>query len=243
MFGPGSSLAKRSLVGILLVFLEAAKLVDASSAAMDEPSSPAALEAGWTDLASGRPREAKAAFVRGLATWGNISPNSGGYVDSERGLVLTYLYNLEDATAQRYFAEVLSRAGPEPDADALLFAGKFAEAVRAYRDGTQDNAVVNPIAGPDRVVAAGAERALQGDMHGAILAWGRPAVGVGPNDLTDLQLALIGIAYSRRSDWRDAERYWLLAARTDRFVPQMAALAPGQRHRFVNADPLSSALR
>ena len=200
-----------------------AQRVSPAQSGDQQMASLARLDAAWHVLAGGRPREAYRTFARELPFWDAFSHQGLGYVDAERGMMIAALFAADDA---RMEAAWISIAG-EPDAaqpgDKLVFAGRWNDAFRAYRDATQDLAMEHPrYPEHDRVVSAGVDRALRGDYRGAIRAWSAAADGGGGYDLTDVQVALIGLAYARMRDWPAAESAWVQAARIRRNIPQMA---------------------
>ncbi|MBV8150071.1 MAG: hypothetical protein JO101_08715 [Candidatus Eremiobacteraeota bacterium] len=185
------------------------------------------IRKAWQDLAAGRPHEAYATFTRELPLWAAGSPSAPQYVDCARGVILSALFEKDDAKAKAALTAIVS-GDSEPKGDALFFAGQTAAALRAYRDATFDNAVVDPRPHqPDRVIAAGVSFALKGDWFNAIRAWSQPAVGAGPYDLTDEQTALVGIAFAVLHEWPQAEAAWISASRMTRIIPQMGSFWPG----------------
>jgi len=142
-------------------------------------------------------------------------------------MLIAAIFMRDDARANAMWKQI-GGASLEPAADRLVFAGRWNDAFRAYRDTTRDFAVNDPQANqPDPVIAEGAALALRGDFRGAIRAWSKPAVGAGPYDLTDKQTALVGLARARLWDWTGAEAAWIAAARTTRLLPQMSELYDG----------------
>jgi hypothetical protein len=214
----------RAAVAALLLVL--ASTGTSSASGYDAASQGAALDRltlAWQRLSNGESREAQRAFAHELAYWSPWSRQSLGYVDAEKGLMIAAIFARDDAQTASAWRRIRADSSvAEPAADALVFAGRWNDAWRTYRDGTHDNAMVDPHEGPDRVVAAGVERALRGDLRGAIAAWSRPAAGGGVYELTDLQTALSGLARARQRDWKGAEHDWLCAARMRRNVPQLA---------------------
>lgn len=181
----------------------------------------ARLDRAWQLLAGGSPREAYRAFRPELDYWNDFQRQSFGYVDAQRGMMIAAIFARDDAAARAAWGAIAGGAEERP-ADSLVFAGRWNAAFRAYRDATLDLAAEDPRAPEhDRVVTAGVERAVRGDFAGAIAAWSRPAVGRGGYDLTDVQTALIGLAYARERRWNDAETAWLHAARIGRTLPQI----------------------
>lgn len=174
----------------------------------------------WAFLAAGAAREAYQTFAQQLSCWRAISPDTIGYIDSERGAMLAALFAGDDVRAKGLLDRIAGEYAYHSPADALVFAGRWSAAFASYRDATHDNSIVNPLPGqPDPVVSAGVASALKGDLSTAITAWSERAAGGGPYDLTALQMALIGIAYARMNDWTAAEHHWLVAARQRQAVP------------------------
>lgn len=177
-------------------------------------------------LASGKPTEAYRLFKRELIRWVPESRNSTGYVDCERGMMIAAIFARDDADAAQAWREILGKM-PEPSGDALVYAGRWSDAFRAYQNATQDNARFNPTSGPDPVVASGVRQALIGNLREAIREWSMPATTDGPYDLTDVQEALTGIAWARLGNWDNARTAWLKAARYTRTLPQIAEFETG----------------
>ena len=185
------------------------------------------LSAAWNQLYAGSPREAYRAFAHEFPRWKPLGPSTLGYIDAERGMMVAAILAKDDATAQKEWGTILA-AFDEPRADTLYFSGRVDDALRTFRDSTQDNALVNPhVDRPDPNIDAGVRSALKSKWRDAITAWSRPAVGGGTYDLTDEQEALIGIAYAEMGQWTEAEATWIAAARIRRNVPQLAYLYPG----------------
>ncbi|MDB5094185.1 MAG: hypothetical protein JWO85_2286 [Candidatus Eremiobacteraeota bacterium] len=220
-----------AFVAVLLLFA-CAFVEPAQGAAYDiagQRAASARLDVAWQRLATGRPREAYRTFRAERAYWEDFSQQSLGYVDAARGMMIAAIFARDDARDDAAW-QVISGRGTDATqpGDTLVFAGRWNDAFRVYRDATQDLAMTDPRAPlPDRVVAAGVSRALRGDFHGAIVAWSAPAVGGGPYDLTDMQVALIGLARARLGDWSGAEEAWLHAARIRRNIPQLAEFETG----------------
>jgi hypothetical protein len=194
------------------------------------------LHDAWAELANGDPESARSTFSHELELWRPLGTGSPGYVDAIRGIMLANLYDVHDVNALRVFHTIVAEMGAEPAGDRFVYAGDVQTALRAYRDATQDQAIADPRPGPDRIVSAGVRLALRGDWFAAIRAWSQPAVGGGPYDLTDLQTALCGLAYAHLKDWRDAEKFWILAAQTGRNVPQTSWMYPGNMMALSLAD-------
>jgi hypothetical protein len=216
-----------ALIGLLLMGVFRGPAVADTPSAGDQEASSERIASAWAHLARGEAKRAYREFARELPFWDTVTRQSLGYLDCERGMMIAAIFMHDDARANAMWKQIGGES-LEPAADRLVFAGRWNDAFRAYRDATQDLAMVNPRANaPDPVIAAGVARALQGDFRGAIRAWSRPAVGGGPYDLTDKQTALVGLARARLGDWTGAEAAWIAAARTQRLLPQMAELYDG----------------
>jgi hypothetical protein len=186
------------------------------------------LDIAWQRLAAGRPREAYRSFSAERTYWDGFTRQSRSYVDAASGVMIAAVFARDNAAADAAWHTIGGESDSTQRGDALVFAGRWNDAFRAYRDATQDLAMSDPRAPlPDRVVEAGVDRALRGDLHGAIAAWSEPAVGGGPYDLKDMQVALIGLARARLGDWNGAAEAWLHAARIRRNVPQMGEFDTG----------------
>lgn len=193
----------------------------------DQEASSDRIASARSHLGRGEATRAYREFARELHFWDAFQRQSLGYIDCERGVMIAAIFMRDDRRANAIWQQIGGES-LEPAADRLVFAGRWNDAFRAYRDATQDLAMADPRApAPDRVIAAGVARVLQGDFRGAIRAWSQPAVGGGPYDLTDEQTALVGLARARLGDWKGAEAAWIAAARTQRLLPQMAELYDG----------------
>lgn len=235
-----------ALIALLVMCVCRGPAVAGTPSLGDYKASSGRIAAAWSDLARGEATRAYREFARELPFWAAVQRQSLGYIDCERGMMIAAIFMRDDARASAMWRQI-GGASLEPAADRLVFAGRWNDAFRAYRDTTQDLAMVDPRApAPDRVIAAGVDRALQGDFRGAIRAWSQPSVGGGPYDLTDEQAALVGLARARLGDWTGAEAAWIDAARTTRLLPQMAELYDGNamglsmlmhfRSHFVRGD-------
>jgi hypothetical protein len=201
--------------------------VAAPPSAGDQIASSERITSAWSHLARGEAKRAYREFARELPFWDVVQRQSQGYIDCERGMMIAAIFMRDDARASAMWRQI-GGDSLEPPADRLVFAGRWNDAFRAYRDTTQDLAVNDPRANmPDRVIAEGVAHALRGDFRGAIRAWSKPSVGAGPYDLTDKQTALVGLARARLGDWAGAEAAWIEAARTTRLLPQMSELYDG----------------
>jgi hypothetical protein len=226
-----------ALFGVVLTFAFCGPAFAVTASAGDQQASSGRIDAAWGHLARGEAKRAYREFARELPFWDAIQRQSTGYLDCERGMMIAAIFMRDDARANAMWKQI-GGASLEPVADRLVFAGRWNDAFRSYRDTAPDMAVNDPRApAPDRVIAAGVARALQGDFRGAIRAWSQPAVGRGSYDLTDKQMALVGLARARLGDWTGAQAAWIAAARTTRLLPQMSDLYDG------NAMGLSMLMR
>jgi len=196
--GRGSRIVAVALVVLLLVCLFRGSAVADTPSAGDQEASSERIASAWSHLARGEAKRAYREFAREVPFWDTVARQSRGYLDCARGMMIAAIFMRDDALANAMWKQI-GGGSLEPAADRLVFAGRWNDAFRAYRDATQDLAMVNPRANtPDPVIAAGVARALQGDFRGAIRAWSKPAVGGGPYDLTDKQTHWRG---SHVRDW------------------------------------------
>jgi uncharacterized membrane protein len=235
-----------ALIGLLVMYVFRGPALAGTPSAGIQRASSGRIASAWSDLARGEAKRAYREFAREFPFWDAVQRQSLGYIDCERGMMIAAIFMRDDARANAMWKQIGGER-LEPAADRLVFAGRWNDAFRAYRDATQDLAMIDPRApAPDRVIAAGVDRALQGDFRGAIRAWSQGAVGGGPYDLTDEQTALVGLARARLGDWPGAEAAWIAAARTTRLLPQMSELYDGNamglsmlmhfRSHFVRGD-------
>ncbi len=153
-----------ALVILLLVGVLCGSAVARTSSAGDQDASSQRIASAWTHLAQGEAKRAYREFARELPFWDAFMRQSRGYIDCERGMMIAAIFMRDDARANATWRQI-SGATLEPAADRLVFAGRWNDAFRAYRDATQDLAMVAPRApAPDRVIAAGVDRALQRDF-------------------------------------------------------------------------------
>ncbi|GEM_PF-5112901 len=234
------------LTGLLVMCVLHGPALAHSTSVGDQQASSRRIASAWSHLERGEAKRAYREFAREMPFWNAVQRQSLGYIDCERGMMIAAIFMRDDARATAMWKQI-GGASLEPPADRFVFAGRWNDAFRAYRDATQDLAMIDPRApAPDRVIAAGVDRALQGDFRGAIRAWSQGAVGGGPYDLTDEQTALVGLARARLGDWAGAEAAWIVAARTTRLLPQMSELYDGNamglsmlmhfRSHFVRGD-------
>jgi len=228
------ALARASMVRMVAAFVVTGALlcsatmrIAGATSAGEQNASFARLKAAWRDLALGEPRRAYGEFSRELHFWRGLQVQSFGYDDAERGMMIAAIFTRDDARAEAVWQQVGAGTEREPAADSMIFAGTWADALRAYCDASRGELAVDPRPGPDPVIAAGVERALRGDLHGAIVAWSQPTVAAGVWDITDEQTALVGLAHAHLGDWTGAEAAWIRAARTERSMPQIDELFPG----------------
>ena len=216
-----------TFVALLVVGVLCGSAVARTSSVDGQKASSERIESAWSDLARGEATRAYREFARELPFWNAFMRQSRGYLDCERGMMIAAIFMRDDARANAMWKHIGGER-LEPAADRLVFAGRWNDAFRSYRDTTQDLAMTDPRANqPDRVIAEGVALALRGDFRGAIRAWSKRAVGGGPYDLTDKQTALVGLARARLGDWAGAEAAWITAARTTRLLPRMAELYDG----------------
>lgn len=185
------------------------------------------IDLAWKQLAAGRCRAAYIAFKQAFEERESEGPESVGYIESLKGLMISSILSRRLSDAADAWRAIQHVSGPEPPADQLVFENKILVALQAYRNDTRNNSIVNAGPGPDPVIADGVRRETAGDIRGAIRSWSANAVGGGPNDLTDVQEALIGIAEMQLGDWAAAEKYWIRAARYRRAVPDLATPTSG----------------
>jgi len=208
------------------ILAQAPSSKEAQMSVSEQSDSLQPIDEAWTRLAAGKPTEAYRLFKREFLRWVPDGPSSMGYVDCERGMMIAAVFARDDENALQAWRKILGKM-TEPPGDALVYAGRWNDAFQAYQNATQNNSAFNPSTGPDPVVASGVRQALIGNLRGAIREWSMPANTVGPYDLTDVQEALVGIAWARLANWKNAQTAWIKAARYRRNIPQMDEFETG----------------
>ena len=184
----------------------------------------AQLASAWRLLSDGQARHAARMFANAMPYWEkHVAAAGTGWADAQRGLVIASVYARDDAAAARGLNGIVARQH-EPAGDALVFAGRWNDALAAYVDETAQEPSADSA---DPVAARGAAVARSGDLRGAIAVWSAGSSASGPANVTDEITALIGIARARLGDWSGAERSWLDATRIGRAVPEWQGLWNG----------------
>jgi hypothetical protein len=185
----------------------------------------AQMSTAWDEIET-NPRAALRIFEQQLPRWAAFSKQSVGYIDALRGSLVAAVIAHDDSAARAAWQRIDGGssviAATEPLGDTLAARGEWRQAFRSYRRAGDFGTPACTV-----TTNRGLDRAAAGFFRSAIGIWSAQAECLGPDDVSDVQLALTGDAFAARNDWRDATAQWIRAARYRRNVPQIAALDVG----------------